>query len=159
MQWCISKKTNRVRYLGIIFGITIFSADTANSSTHVLCKFEMLVIIRTDYNRHIWINFFCTIGLNRVEVSYERTATHLPAIQAHSSFTVIETRLHKLFINPTCFTDHARHLTKLQMRQATMDKLEVNREDDINNFVKFIMQPGQQRNLGMYLESLKKKSK
>jgi len=45
------------------------------------------------------------------------------------------------------------------MRQATMDKLEVNREDDINNFVKFIMQPGQQRNLGMYLESLKKKSK
>lgn len=55
-------------------------------------------------------------------------------------------------------SDHARYLTKLQMRQPTIDKLLSQRQEDIDHFVGFITKDSIQASLGMYLAALKKKS-
>ena len=54
--------------------------------------------------------------------------------------------------------DHARHITKLQLRQPTIDRLVNKREEDIDHFVNFTTKDSIQKSLGMYLEALKKKS-
>lgn len=53
--------------------------------------------------------------------------------------------------------DHARQISKSQMRKPTIDKLKSNREADIQNFVTFITKDSIQKSLGMYLEMLKKR--
>jgi len=52
---------------------------------------------------------------------------------------------------------HARHITKLQLRQSTIDRLVKNRQEDIDHFVNFIMKDTIQKSLGMYVAALKKK--
>ena len=53
----------------------------------------------------------------------------------------------------------ARHVSKMLMRQETLDKLVNNKEEDIEHFANFVTQPVIQKPLGMYLEALKAKSK
>ena len=53
----------------------------------------------------------------------------------------------------------ARHITKMLMRQPTIDKLAGGKTEDIGYFCNFIQQPQIQKPMGMYLEALKKKSK
>ncbi|XP_067948537.1 enoyl-CoA delta isomerase 1, mitochondrial-like isoform X1 [Watersipora subatra] len=55
--------------------------------------------------------------------------------------------------------DHARHLTKLQLRQKTIDRLLSRRQEDIDYFVKFTTKDSIQKSLEMYLKALKNKSK
>ncbi|KAF6023865.1 ECI1 [Bugula neritina] len=54
---------------------------------------------------------------------------------------------------------HARHLSKLQLRQPTLDRLLHTRQEDIDNFVSFITKESIQKSLGMYLAALKQRSK
>merc|ERR1712106_1015149 len=53
----------------------------------------------------------------------------------------------------------ARHVSKMLMRQPTLDSLTSNKQEDIEYFAKFIQQPIIQKPMGMYLEALKAKSK
>ncbi|XP_015732920.1 enoyl-CoA delta isomerase 1, mitochondrial [Coturnix japonica] len=53
--------------------------------------------------------------------------------------------------------DHARQLTKSMMRKAVLDHMLAHREEDIQNFVKFISKDSIQKSLSMYMEMLKKK--
>ena len=53
----------------------------------------------------------------------------------------------------------ARHVSKMLMRQPTLDKLTADREADVEHFVNFVTQPAIQKPLGRYLEALKAKSK
>jgi len=53
----------------------------------------------------------------------------------------------------------ARHVSKMLMRQPTLDSLTSNKQKDIEYFAKFIQQPIIQKPMGMYLEALKAKSK
>ncbi|EDW03560.1 enoyl-CoA delta isomerase 1, mitochondrial [Drosophila grimshawi] len=53
----------------------------------------------------------------------------------------------------------ARSLTKQQFRSADLQQLENERVQDLEKFLFFINQPAVQKGLGIYLESLKKKSK
>jgi len=53
----------------------------------------------------------------------------------------------------------ARHISKMIMRQPTLDKLTSDKEGDIDHFCNFIVQPQIQKPMGLYLEALKKKSK
>ncbi|EGD77869.1 dodecenoyl-Coenzyme A delta isomerase [Salpingoeca rosetta] len=48
----------------------------------------------------------------------------------------------------------ARHLSKLAIRKDIVDKVALNREGDLEFFVKFIRQPAVQKGLGKYLEAL-----
>ncbi|RZF38576.1 hypothetical protein LSTR_LSTR010909 [Laodelphax striatellus] len=51
-----------------------------------------------------------------------------------------------------------RKMTKLEFREATVNWLLNNKEKDLQIFLNYINQPKVQEGLGMYLESLKKKS-
>ena len=51
----------------------------------------------------------------------------------------------------------ARVLSKLMLRQPTIDKLRSRQQDDINQFVSFCMKDSVQKSLAMYMEALKKK--
>jgi len=53
----------------------------------------------------------------------------------------------------------ARHVSKMLMRQPTLDKLTSSKQEDIDHFSNFITQPIIQKPMGMYLEALKAKSK
>jgi len=53
----------------------------------------------------------------------------------------------------------ARHVTKILMRQPTLDKLVTRKSEDVDYFVSYIMQPSVQQPIGRYLQALKKKSK
>ena len=53
----------------------------------------------------------------------------------------------------------ARHVSKMLMRQETLDKLTKDKEADIDHFANFVTQPIIQKPLGKYLEALKAKSK
>merc|ERR1712080_355986 len=52
----------------------------------------------------------------------------------------------------------ARHISKMMMRQPTLEKLTMDKQADIDLFCKFIVQPQIQKPIGLYLEALKKKS-
>ncbi|XP_054743336.1 enoyl-CoA delta isomerase 1, mitochondrial-like [Anastrepha obliqua] len=54
---------------------------------------------------------------------------------------------------------YARALTKQQFRVKELQELEEQREQDLQAFIAIITQPATQKGLGLYLESLKKKSK
>ena len=51
----------------------------------------------------------------------------------------------------------ARHVSKMLMRQPTLDSLTSNKQEDIEYFAKFIQQPITQKPMGMSLEALKAK--
>ncbi|POI29411.1 hypothetical protein CIB84_006840 [Bambusicola thoracicus] len=53
--------------------------------------------------------------------------------------------------------DHSRQLTKTMMRKAVLDHMLAHREEDIQNFVKFISKDSIQKSLSVYMEMLKKK--
>ena len=53
----------------------------------------------------------------------------------------------------------ARYLSKMLMRQPTLDKLVTRKNEDVDYFVSYIMQPSVQQPIGGYLQALKKKSK
>lgn len=53
----------------------------------------------------------------------------------------------------------ARYLTKLQLRQPTMDRLINRRQEDIDHFVTLVTKDTTQKSIGMYLDALKKKAK
>jgi len=53
----------------------------------------------------------------------------------------------------------ARHVSKMLLRQDLLDRLSKNKEEDIDHFANFIVQPVIQKPMGMYLEALKNKSK
>merc|ERR1719222_1281902 len=53
----------------------------------------------------------------------------------------------------------ALYSSKMLMRNDLYNRLNDNREKDVDNFVSFILQPEVQKNLGRYLEALKNKSK
>ncbi|KAM8717649.1 hypothetical protein ACLKA7_004359 [Drosophila subpalustris] len=52
----------------------------------------------------------------------------------------------------------ARALTKQQLRAAELNQLQDERVQDLEKFIFFVTQPAVQKGLGIYLESLKKKS-
>lgn len=60
-----------------------------------------------------------------------------------------------LYNRTTSVVDHARRITKLQLRQPTLDRLLNSRQEDIEHFVNFIKKESIQKSLGMYLEALK----
>jgi len=66
---------------------------------------------------------------------------------------------HKVASKLSKIPSEARHVSKMLMRQPTLDKLTSNKQDDIDHFAKFIVQPIIQKPMGMYLEALKAKSK
>ncbi len=51
----------------------------------------------------------------------------------------------------------ARHLTKMALRQPTLDLFHKRRKDDVEAFVSMVMQDALQKPLGAYIASLKKK--
>ncbi|KAF7242960.1 Enoyl-CoA delta isomerase 1, mitochondrial [Varanus komodoensis] len=53
--------------------------------------------------------------------------------------------------------DHARQISKSLMRKLPMDRLLAHREDDTQNFVRFISRDSIQKSLQMYMERLKQK--
>ena len=53
----------------------------------------------------------------------------------------------------------ARHVTKMLMREPTLEKLTRDKQADIQHFTHFITQPEIQKPMGRYLEALKNKSK
>lgn len=53
----------------------------------------------------------------------------------------------------------ARAMTKQQFRSKDLQQLADERSQDLEAFIFFVNQPSVQKGLGMYLESLKKKSK
>lgn len=53
----------------------------------------------------------------------------------------------------------ARHVTKMLMRQPTLEKLTSDRQADVDFFTNFIQQPQIQKPMGRYLEALKSKGK
>ena len=63
--------------------------------------------------------------------------------------------VHKLVKIP----GEARHVSKMLMRQPTLDRLTADREADVEHFANFVTQPQIQKPLGLYLEALKAKSK
>merc|ERR1712241_27478 len=63
--------------------------------------------------------------------------------------------VHKLVKIPS----EARHVSKMLMRQPTLDRLAADREADVEHFANFVTQPSIQKPLGRYLEALKAKSK
>jgi len=63
--------------------------------------------------------------------------------------------VHKLVKIPS----EARHVSKMLMRQPTLDRLTADREADVEHFANFVTQPQIQKPLGQYLEALKAKSK
>jgi len=65
----------------------------------------------------------------------------------------------KMVSKLTKIPSEARHVSKMLMRQPTLDKLITAKEDDIEHFANFITQPIIQKPLGLYLEALKSKSK
>ena len=65
----------------------------------------------------------------------------------------------KMVSKLTKIPSEARHVSKMLMRQPTLDKLITAKDDDIEHFANFITQPIIQKPLGLYLEALKSKSK
>jgi len=59
----------------------------------------------------------------------------------------------------TKIPSEARHVTKMLMREPTLEKLTSDKQADIDYFVNFITQPKIQKPMGMYLDALKNKSK
>jgi len=53
----------------------------------------------------------------------------------------------------------ARHVTKMLMREPTLEKLTRDKQADIQHFTNFITQPEIQKPMGRYLEALKNKSR
>ena len=53
----------------------------------------------------------------------------------------------------------ARALTKSMLRQATIEKLLKKRQQDVDAFVKLVTSSTTQEVMGVYMESLRKKSK
>lgn len=53
----------------------------------------------------------------------------------------------------------ARAISKSMMRQATIDRLLKNREQDVNVFVQLVTSSAAQKMMGIYMESLQKKAK
>ena len=66
---------------------------------------------------------------------------------------------HKTVSTMMKIPSEARHVSKMLMRQETLDRLTKNKEADIEHFATFITQPVIQKPLGKYLEALKAKSK
>ena len=66
---------------------------------------------------------------------------------------------HKMVSTMMKIPSEARHVSKMLMRQETLDRLTKNKEADIEHFATFITQPVIQKPLGKYLEALKAKSK
>merc|ERR1719431_1922446 len=66
---------------------------------------------------------------------------------------------HKIVTTMMKIPSEARHVSKMLMRQETLDRLTKNKEADIEHFTTFITQPVIQKPLGKYLEALKAKSK
>jgi len=66
---------------------------------------------------------------------------------------------HRVALQLARIPREARHVTKMLMRQPTLDKLTSDKQGDIDHFTTFIQQPQIQKPMGMYLEALKKKSK
>lgn len=66
---------------------------------------------------------------------------------------------HKVVSQLSKIPSEARHVSKMLMRQPTLDKLVNNKQEDIQYFSNFITQPIIQKPMGMYLEALKSKSK
>ena len=66
---------------------------------------------------------------------------------------------HKIVSTMMKIPSEARHVSKMLMRQETLDRLTKNKEADIEHFATFITQPVIQKPLGKYLEALKAKSK
>jgi len=66
---------------------------------------------------------------------------------------------HRVALQLARIPREARHVTKMLMRQPTLDKLTCDKQGDIDHFTTFIQQPQIQKPMGMYLEALKKKSK
>merc|ERR1740137_89024 len=66
---------------------------------------------------------------------------------------------HKIVSQLSKIPSEARHVSKMLMRQPTLDSLTSNKQEDIEYFAKFIQQPIIQKPMGMYLEALKAKSR
>jgi len=66
---------------------------------------------------------------------------------------------HKMVSKMIRIPAEARHVSKMLMRQETLDRLTRDREADIEHFANFVTQPVIQKPLGKYLEALKAKSK
>ena len=66
---------------------------------------------------------------------------------------------HKVVGQLSKIPSEARHVSKMLMRQPTLDRLVNSKEEDIQHFAKFITQPIIQKPLGMYLDALKAKSR
>jgi len=66
---------------------------------------------------------------------------------------------HKVTTQLSKIPSEARHVSKMLMRQPTLDKLTSSKQEDIQHFANFITQPIIQKPMGMYLEALKAKSK
>ena len=66
---------------------------------------------------------------------------------------------HKMVSTMIKIPSEARHVSKMLMRQETLERLTKNKEADIEHFATFITQPVIQKPLGKYLEALKAKSK
>ena len=66
---------------------------------------------------------------------------------------------YKVVLQLAKIPSEARHVSKMLMRQPTLDKLTSNKQEDIDHFSNFITQPIIQKPLGMYLEALKNKAK
>ncbi len=66
---------------------------------------------------------------------------------------------HKMVSTMIKIPSEARHVSKMLMRQETLEKLTKNKKEDIEHFANFITQPVIKKPLGKYLEALKAKSK
>lgn len=65
----------------------------------------------------------------------------------------------KMLIQLMNIPSQARHLTKMMMREESINRLRATKNDDIDVFTGFLTRPEVQAGMGMYLEALKNRKK
>lgn len=107
-----------------------------------------------------------TIGQRQTELALMMGTlfTSQQALKIGMVDQVVDTReecfeaAHKVVSHLAKIPSEARYVSKMLMRQPTLDKLTSSKQADIDHFAHFITQPIVQKPLGMYLEALKAKA-
>ncbi|XP_069726343.1 enoyl-CoA delta isomerase 1, mitochondrial [Phaenicophaeus curvirostris] len=108
--------------------------------------------------------FVNTVGHRVAERSLQLGSLH-PASEAHKLGLVdelvpeekLQEKAVAVMAQWLALPDHARQLTKSMMRKAVLDRLVAHREEDVQNFIRFVSKESIQKSLRMYMEMLKKK--
>eukprot|EP00092_Neocalanus_flemingeri_P046357 GFUD01052127.1.p1 GENE.GFUD01052127.1~~GFUD01052127.1.p1 ORF type:complete len:149 (-),score=53.66 GFUD01052127.1:97-543(-) len=108
-----------------------------------------------------------TIGHRQTELALQMSTLFTADEAFHAGLVdkVVGTReecldaAHAVVSGLASIPSEAVHMSKMRMRQPTLDKLVTRKAADIDYFISYIMEPGVQEPMGRYLQALKNKSK